>query len=217
MQFVLLSVIALSLSGCYTFQNANEDLKNRMFHVSEMRTLRQGIDAYKNKEYAKALEIFNSLYGAAESASIQRQALYAVAATQLMMAKNPQEFYNAYELWLQWSSALDDSHQFEDPRLLEPFILCRFINESMRTESGYFVDPCKASEPENPCTAKEAQIRQLENQLAALIAEIESLKSQSKTLRKKELEIQALKDKIKALEAIDQKIQKKKTEISSPE
>lgn len=209
--------LVLLIGGCYSLRHANEDFRNRMFHLSEMDVLQKAIDAFKKNDFQEAKNAFASLHASAKSDSIRRQSLYGLTVTRLMTAKSSTDFDEAYELWRSWAAIAPSDSLFEDPRMLEPILFCRFLTQSLQTDTGYTIEPCAEIPVEPICVDHEVEINNLQSKMAALIAEIETLKKQNRQLELKNREMQALKDKIKALEAIDQNIQKKKTEIAAPQ
>ena len=77
-------------------------------------------DAFQNKAYVKAEELFRKLNGEAYNHDIRRIALYGLACTHFVLAKNDHELNQAFDLWYSWSQIPSENISAEDPRMMKP-------------------------------------------------------------------------------------------------
>ncbi len=194
--FVTLELIGTT--GCVLPTNMPEIIKKSVQLDADAITLDRGYDAFKNKEYKKALEIFGILSQLAEEKKIRRKALYGLACTRLILAENINDLNESIILWDAWSQLAPDEIEGEDPRMLRPLLDRKaFPGSKNRTKKRLVINKNKVS-------LKALQVKE---------KEINDLQEKLKTM---ENEIQILKHQMNSLEAIDQEIQQKKQEISSP-
>jgi hypothetical protein len=221
--FAKISILCLTilfLYGCAKSPTFIEDIRHTIRFETDFESLEKGFDAFRRKEYAKAIELFEVLSNTSGSEEIRQKALYGLAVSKLVVAKNAAQYRAAVGLWQAWSEKKGSimASDCEDPRLMEPFFLCRYpIDfESMQFESGTAV--CSETVPKAIYAAEKSKVRLLESQSKNYRSQIESLKLELENLaRIKGKEIRLLKEKIRALEAIDQNIQEKKTKVSTPQ
>jgi hypothetical protein len=90
------------------YANENEDKK----------LLEDANDAFKNKSFVRAEELFSKLYGGAYSNEVRRIALYGLACTRLVLAANDDEFNHAFNLWYSWYNIPSGNISQEDPRMM---------------------------------------------------------------------------------------------------
>ncbi len=186
--------LLLILTGCSAIQNRLTDPPD-----ADALSLNRGDEAFKNKDYQKALEIYSTLSRLSENEKIRRKALYGLACTKLILAETVNDLNESIILWDVWSQLVPPVTEDEDPRMLKPILLRKALPGI--TEEGV---KKRSNTSKNKVTlktleTKESKILQLETQLKAV-----------------EKEKQTLKQQISSLEAIDQKIQEKKKEIASP-
>lgn len=219
-KFVIVCFITLLSSACAQSPAFFDDIRHTIRFETDFEALEKGFDASRKGDHAKAIEIFEELSSTSGSEEVRQKALYGLAVTRLVVAQNATQYKAAVGLWHKWSESkgIGMASGCEDPRLMEPFFLCRYPVDfdSMGFESGAHV--CSDTVPKKELVAQQAKVKVLESQTANYRNKIESLRLELETLRKtKNREILALKNKIKALEAIDQNIQKKKTKVSAPQ
>jgi len=112
-------VIALAF-GCSALKT--EEAK----HIKETRewqTLKNGYEAFEQKDYEKAAHIFNALYQRGKAGRMGRRALYGLACSRLIMAADAQQYNDALALWDQWAGPMAKNLDVEDPRMLTPLLV----------------------------------------------------------------------------------------------
>lgn len=90
------------------YTNENEDKK----------MLADANDAFKNKSFVMAEELFSKLYGKTHSNDVRRIALYGLACTRLVLATNDDEFNQAFNLWYSWYNMPSGNISEENPRMM---------------------------------------------------------------------------------------------------
>jgi hypothetical protein len=90
------------------YANENEDKK----------LLEDANDAFKNKSFVRAEELFSKLYGKTHSNDLRRIALYGLACTRLVLATNDDEFNQAFNLWYSWYNIPSGNISEENPRMM---------------------------------------------------------------------------------------------------
>jgi hypothetical protein len=177
----------------------------------EANTLEEGLEAFHNGEYGKAMAVFEFLSESTESEAIYRRSLYGLASTRLILAQSAAEFSEAKALWDCWSQQATSEIRGEDPRMMTP-LLAR-IAASM--DSGKILK--KEGNSKDKTVYKNHLVYRdvvvYKNLLDAKEKEIGRLRSRFET---KEKEVRRLRHQIESLEAIHLKYQEKQKEISSP-
>lgn len=166
----------------------------------------EAMKAFDAGDYARARITFDVLSDSSESPEMRRKALFALAATKLMLAQTPEEYADAVSVWDRWSSQITKP-EGEDPRMVIPF-LRRF-------------DPAAQSAAKNNRAPENRKIQK--NNSAALDSfkgllqnkekEVEVLRSK---LDMREREIRRLRHQLESLDEIHRKYQEKKQEASTP-
>lgn len=172
---------------------------------AEHRTLKEGITAFNKGQYERAMAVFETLNETARDPDVNRIALFSLASTRLLLAKNQTEFGEAMRLMECWMEKAPGELGGEDPRLLIPLL-----------ERLPFPSAQEATRPKPPKGNKDLVYNALvacRNSLQAREKEMERVKSR---LDAKDREIRRLKGQLESLEAIHRKFQEKKQEVSTP-
>jgi hypothetical protein len=215
---LILIVVWLLFGGCVKSTQMFDDLKVRLRLEADFKTLEKGFEAINKAQYAAAEDLFQELGTSSGSQLIRRRALYGLAVTRLMTADSNAQFQEALLTWRQWRQSDFRETAWEDPALLEPFLMCKFPPDSYEGVSAANSGTCRHAVARSLYEEALKKAESDEKSLEVLKRKYEALKAEKESIAKtRDSEIQTLKDKIKALEAIDQKIQQKKTEISSPQ
>jgi hypothetical protein len=82
--------------------------------------LAEANDAFQNKAFFKAEELFRKLNGEAYNHDIRRISLYGLACTRFVLAENDRELNQAFDLWYSWYKIPSENIPAEDPRMMEP-------------------------------------------------------------------------------------------------
>ncbi len=165
-----------------------------------LKILEEGNKTFQKGSFNKAQEFYEILYRNSRDETIAREALYGLACTHFILAKNSDDFNKAIVFWNKWSNLAPSVWEDEDPRMLGPLLQNKV--KKWITDAGT-VEILKS------------EANKVKLLLQSKEQEILTLKHQIKSLEEKEQEILTLKHQIKSLEEIDQRIQKKKQEISS--
>ncbi|MBC2717809.1 MAG: hypothetical protein HF978_21100 [Desulfobacteraceae bacterium] len=163
--------VAFFLLGCSSLKV--ESFKIKSLDNREQKILNTGYEAFTQADYEEASHIFNSLYQTGSNGVIRRRALYGLACTRLLTARNTIQFDEAVTLWNTWVNSAPDEFAPEDPRLLCPFI--------QKSES-----PCK----------KEEEIQLLNKKIDLMQKETKTLKHQIKTIEEIDQKIEEKKREI---------------------
>jgi hypothetical protein len=155
-------VLMVLISACSAVQPAKEKVvvEETRVQAGDSQTWTAGMQAFYGGRYREALQIFESLGDTGQNPETRRRALYAQAATRMIMAQNDREFRSAMELWEKWRRQAPDRMEEEDPRMLWPLLL--------RLEP-----PAKKGTPgicEEKLRQREAEVKQLKDQIEALDA-----------------------------------------------
>ncbi|MDZ7833636.1 MAG: hypothetical protein U5L07_17965 [Desulfobacterales bacterium] len=172
-QFLLAILFLFVLSGCAIFEK--EDPEKIPSATHEWKTLMNGYDAFEQKNYENAADIFGYLYKLDTKSRISRLAFYGLACSRLIMADNAKEFNRALELWHEWADSFPPDLDAEDPRMLEPLL----------TE-------LKASLQE-----KDRRLEEKENKIDALNEKMEAMQEKINTLTHQLKELEAIDQQIK--------------------
>ncbi len=108
-------VFFINISGCMGRLPVLPESENK-----DQLMLANANDAFKNKSFFKAEELFTKLYTGAFSHDIRRIALYGLACTRLVLAENEDDFNHAFDLWHSWYNIPSGNISGEDPRMMEP-------------------------------------------------------------------------------------------------
>jgi hypothetical protein len=82
--------------------------------------LAEANNAFQNKAFFKAEELFRKLNGEAYNHDIRRIALYGLACTRFVLAENDRDLNLAFDLWYSWYKIPSENNSAEDPRMMEP-------------------------------------------------------------------------------------------------
>lgn len=163
-----------------------------------------GVSAFEQGDYKRALTIFEVLNENATTESASRKALFGQAVTRFMLARTPADFAEAMDIWEYWSRRAQTARDIEDPHLLTLFLgnlIRQIASESVKNKP----EPLKEAPPSNGV--------QYKSLLQGKEKEVEHLKAK---LEAKEKENRRLKHQIKSLDEIHLKFQERKQEVSSP-
>ncbi len=181
--------------------------------------------------YKDAETVFQSLQQSG-STVVMRQALYGLACTRFMLAKNKQEYLDAVKILERWRQMAPASFEEEDPRMLIalfPGVLSGHPEEdqsgTVSAEGGSLMRILnyekEISDLESEISSQQKKIEALEKQTGSMKAMQESMKKMQDTIKAKEdatkameEELVKLRSQIKTFESIDQEIQEKKQGIS---
>lgn len=174
---------------------------------ADTRTLEEGLRAFESGDYEKARAIFEVISESAEDDGNSRKALFALAATRLILARTPEEFNSALLVWHCWSARLGGGlGGNEDPRMLTPLL------ERLTLPGGADVSDTK----DRP-TVKRIFVYgnhgACKDLLQAREREIERMRLR---LEARDKEVKRLKHQIESLEAIHLKFQERKQGVFSP-
>ena len=82
--------------------------------------LAEANEAFQNRAFLKAEELFRKLSEGAYSHDVRRIALYGLACTRFVLAENDDELNQAFDLWYSWYKIPSGNISLEDPRMMEP-------------------------------------------------------------------------------------------------
>jgi hypothetical protein len=88
--------------------------------LEEKQMLVAARDAFYNKSFLKAEELFKKLTGGALNSDVRRMALYGLACTRFVLAENDDELNQAFDYWYSWYKIPYENISGEDPRMMEP-------------------------------------------------------------------------------------------------
>jgi hypothetical protein len=86
----------------------------------DQQRLAEANDAFQNKAFLRAEELFGKLYAEAFSHDVRRVALYGLACTRFVLSKNDYELNQAFDLWHSWYKIPSENISIENPRMMEP-------------------------------------------------------------------------------------------------
>jgi hypothetical protein len=86
----------------------------------DQQMLAEANEAFQNRAFLKAEELFRKLSEGAYSHDVRRIALYGLACTQFVLAENDDELNHAFDLWYSWYKIPSGNISLEDPRMMEP-------------------------------------------------------------------------------------------------
>ncbi len=165
----------------------------------------EAMKAFDAGDYARARITFDVLSDSSESLEMRRKALFALAASKLMLAQTPEEYADAVSIWERWSSQIT-SLEGEDPRMVTPF-LRRF-------------DPAAQSAAKNNKAPENRKVQKNSAALDSFKGLLQNKEKEVEVLRSKldmrEREIRRLRHQLESLDEIHRKYQEKKQEASTP-
>lgn len=192
-------------AGCTTANRIETVEETAVSNEVGRKTFEEGLQAFQNNDYAKAMAFFEALSEDTSDQRLSRNALYGLAVTKLTAASTPDEFKNALDLWECWKRQPSDGASGEDPRMLTPFL------ESV-TPPG--VPGGTAPKAEKPLkSVPNLNWTVYRGLLESRDREIERMKAK---LDARDKEVRRLKQQIDSLEKIHLKYQEKKQGVSSP-
>lgn len=214
----LLLLLMLNLPGCASTQRPEKTAvpqtsESAVARVEEgfTESWKQGMEAFHREDYNAAASLFEVLSESAPHEANRQRALYALAATRLILADNPEEYTQAMGVWELWSRKHLPESEGEDPAMLTPF-LERLVPPGAPQTSTVAETPPKPhkhverSNIYNSYMVCKELLRTREKELERMKASIGA----------KDREIRKLKKQITSLEEIHLKFQEKKQEITSP-
>lgn len=214
----LLLLLMLNLPGCASTQGPEKTVAPQtnepaVARVEEAFTesWKQGMEAFQGENYNAAASLFEVLSENTTHEASRQRALFALAATRLILADNPEEYTQAMRVWELWSRKHPPASEGEDPTMLTPF-LERLVPPGARRTSTPAESPPKPhkhverSNIYNSYMVCKDLLRTREKELERVKASIGA----------KDREIRKLKKQITSLEEIHLKFQEKKQEITSP-
>ena len=151
----------------------------------------EGIAAYDKGDYGRAQEVFGELNQRAESESLRAKALYGLACTRLVLAKDKESFEQALSLWAQWRDVAPAETREEDPRMMAPLL-------------QQLLPPGMVAVPAQPRRSVSTSTHE------------KAIQTKEEEIRSREEEILRLRDQLEALEAIHRSIGEKKKGVTSP-
>ena len=207
---LLLSAAAVALQGCVTMPPVEVVPKQEEPSAKggEWKALEDGLQAFKEADYGKALAIFEALGESGETEAIRNHALYGVAVGRLILARTPKEFDEAMAAWDCWNKLPPGETGREDPRMMTPFL--QSLAPPAGTPESRFPKVKKTPVKD---TATYNNLVATKNLLQTRDKELEKAKVRLET---REREIRRLRHQIESLENIHLKYQEKKQEVSTP-
>jgi len=205
LSLMIVLLAGIGIFGCTVRQQPEPPRVEPPEQEIELLTWQEGLQAFREGDFDKALVLFEIISESAQPEALSRKALFALAATRLVMAQTPEEFGQALATWECWDQQLPHPIEDEDPRLLTPFLL-------RLTPPGVPENQVREHQPpvKKISIGSTAVCRDL---LQAKDREIERIKAR---LDAKEKEARRLKHQIESLEAIHLKYQERKQGVSSP-
>jgi len=212
-KFIVLCIFVGMIANCgYGRQmfSGNHNLED------DRLALKQGYAALEKGDPEAAQAIFEELKNNSSIMTIKRRAHYGLAVAQFLASQDETQHQAAIATWHQWRDSYPVDENCEDPRVLEPLVICPDTSAPKLWPMGEAA--CKGKVPGYLHDELRGDFQRLQQHVLQLEKTISQLKTEKQQLKDaKNKEIQLLKEKIKALEAIDQNIEKKKNEISSPQ
>ncbi|MFH2067248.1 MAG: hypothetical protein ABIK15_18755 [Pseudomonadota bacterium] len=195
---ICISFFYIGISGCGFTKNLSTVPEPNQDYDADLATLKRGDMAFQEGNYQKALEIYSILSQLSENKTTQRKALYGLACTKLVLAKNQTELNKAIILWDTWSQTVPQGSYDEDPRMLRPILTEKNMSGIIPKKQIVIIEnPEQDRITSKIIQSKTDEITNLQNRIASQQKELETLKHQ-----------------INSLEAIDQDMLQKKKDIS---
>lgn len=190
-------VFGWCLTGCtLSTSNAGAADPRPVQQEVEKAALEDGLLAFKEGDYRKAVDIFEALGMSARLPETGRKAVFGQASALLALARTPEEYAKAASVWEQWIREARSGLEGEDPRMLAPFV-SKALQEGMNGSTS----------PVALRTAKDVFNSNCRNALITKEKEVEKLKVR---LEAREREIRRLRHQLDSLEEIHRKYQEKK-------
>jgi hypothetical protein len=208
---LLLSAAAAGMQGCVATPVVNEIPRQDPPAANtggEWKAWEDGMQAFREGDYGKALALFEALSESGENEAIRNRALYGVAVSRLILARTPKEFGEAMSAWDCWSKLPSGGNEGGDPHMMTPF-LQSLSPPGGTPESGF---PKVRKAPPKDMTTYNNLVA-CKSLLQTRDKEMERLKARLET---REREIRRLRHQIESLENIHLKFQEKKQEVSTP-
>ena len=194
--------------GCASTSEMHTQLhKEARAESTEMSILQEGIEAFSEGDYNRALDLFEALSRQTQNVVILRRTLYALACTRLAQAQDENDFNQALLAWNRWMKLKPKAIGFEDPLMISPFLeyiastgILMQADDSLDNSETRTVETCKAA-----LDRKKKEIQHIKSKFDSKQNELVLLRSR----------IEKLKEQINSLEQIHLEIQEKKKEVSS--
>jgi hypothetical protein len=168
-KIILLARVAI-FCGVFLCLACGSVNKIKSFFITDynvcLETLNKGNDAFKKGDFNKAREIYEVLYQKSGDKTIARKALYGLACTHFILAKDSDDFDKAIALWNKWSN-LVPSVMEEDPRMLAP-LLQHKVKKWVTDEGSVKVMKLEAEKLKLLIQLKEQEIKTLKHQIKTL-------------------------------------------------
>ena len=202
----LVFLAGIVLSACSALQKPQPSNSGPVYSETELKTWKEGMQAFNDGDYDKARALFEVLADCAETDSMSRKASFALASTRLILAQTPEEFNEAMSTWECWSRQFPQEPAGEDPRMLTTFLQRLSPPGGSESQLNQSQPPVKKMVIYNsPAGCKDL--------VQAKEKEIDRIKSK---LDARDKEVRRLKHQIDSLEAIHLKFQERKQGASSP-
>ena len=213
--------VVLVVSACSQLQQMAVDAKLERQYRNESSVLQKGHDAFFNKDYQAAWDIFDQLSQQATNADIVHAALYGMACSSFAKARTPAAMQDALDAWDAWYRVSPTPFNPLDPRMMAPMMQNNGMRQQLEAQIESLQDQLAAATDE---------LTTLQNQLEKRATQMTSLKAQStKQLSQHTTEVDRLngqinhlvqennklRNQIEALQAIEQGIKAKKKEITA--
>ncbi len=170
----------------------------------EQDALQEAVLAFEAGDYRRAKITFEILTESAQSPIIRREALFALAAVKLVLARTEEEYIDAIAAWKSWAGQINSAIEGEDPRLITPFLLRLEPRVQASQGSGREAQMRKSS-------AKDPRDITARGVLQSKEKEMETLRSR---LELREREVRRLRHQLESVEEIHRKYQEKKQEAN---
>jgi TolA-binding protein len=175
------------------------------------------VNIFKAGDYYRAMDLFQTMTSEAGDQEISRKAHFGLAAARLAIAKTPEEFNAALDVWKLWSDQTPMNLKDEDPRILTPFLERFRRSEEMQAlitdPLPSIREPKRSSIPKAVMPGSATARSEYRSLLREKEKEIDRLKSR---LESREREVKRLRHQIESLEEIHLKFQERKQETSTP-
>lgn len=210
--FICLGLSVLLISGmlaCTSTTRIRTAVEAVSVPGAEYRAWEEGVRAFEQGDYRKAAGLFEMLSEAGHASEIPRKALFALAATRLVLAQTPEDYASALEVWKKWSIQYDGAVSGEDARMLTPFLV-RFSSMALVPDK---ISETPLVQPRKVAKDSAAGSPNYKSMLQSKDKELESLRGR---LDSREREVRRLRHQLESLEEIHRKYQEKKQEASTP-
>jgi len=156
----------IGIFGCTVRQQPEPPRVEPPEQEIELLTWQEGLQAFREGDFDKALVLFEIISESAQPEALSRKALFALAATRLVMAQTPEEFGQALATWECWDQQLPHPIEDEDQPPVKKISIgstavCRDLLQAKDRE----IERIKAR-----LDAKEKEARRLKHQIESLEA-----------------------------------------------